>query len=89
MSDSRRYKFGPGGDSLTEVGIGNPGGEIIQIKFQTAVPVCADEPVWVSLGRRILELEKLLTLKAAEFVRMENSWRREVEHLEHKKKKKK
>jgi hypothetical protein len=80
---NRRYTFGEGGDSITEVGIASPGGgEITQVKFQTAVPITPDEPVWVALGRRILELEAQLTRKSHEFMRMENAWRLEVEKLE-------
>jgi hypothetical protein len=79
---NRRYKFGEGGSSITEVGIGGPGGIVTQVKFQTAVPVTPEEPVWVALGRRIPELEKQLTRKSGEFMRMENAWRLEVEKLE-------
>jgi hypothetical protein len=80
---NRRYTFSEGGNSITEVGIGGPGGEVTKVKFQTAVPITAEEPVWVALGRRILELEAQLTRKAAEFMRMENTWRREVSIVEH------
>ena len=55
----RRYKLGEGGHTLTEVGIAQPGtGEIKKIKFGMPVKITHDEPVWVALGKRILELER-------------------------------
>ena len=84
---NQSYKFGSdgsGGHTLTEVGIVPPGGdgEVTKVKFGTAIKISPDEPVWVALGRRIVELEAQLTGKSHEFVRMENAWRLEVEKLE-------
>ena len=55
------YRFKKDGGTITEVGMYEPtNGKLEKVKFNTPVKILTNEPTWVALSRRIVELETQL-----------------------------